>query len=377
MRVGYCITVQNDQDWDRFEAEERGEATRPRPRISDRPLFLEEVGLAEFADASGFDSVWATEHHFTPYAMTTNPLQLLSYLSGVTDHVDLGTMVVVLPWHNPVRVAEDVNMIDALLGPGRDIMCGVGRGLGRREYNGLSVDQNEARGRFDEGIQILLQLLKTGQCTLEGEFWNVKDVRLRPQLERDLSSQLFCAAGTPETMEVIAKHDVKPLSIPTQSLELSLTGARNHARLRKEAGHAPVHSKLGLWTYCTEDAAEAEQARGLVKRYARTALRHYEIAGTHFKNIKGFETYAADQETVRADPDAFVENFICDHPIGTADEVIKQTKNLAEAFGASEIMFIFKYGGMRLAQAEKSMQLFAKEVMPAIREFDPPPIQPD
>ena len=377
MRVGTCIFVQNWEDWDRFEAEERGEAAPARPKTSDRSIFLEEVGLARLADASGFDSVWTIEHHFTPYTMVTNPLQLLTYLAGVTDRVDLGSMVVVLPWHNPVRVAEDVNMLDALLGPNRDIMCGVGRGLGRREYQGLSVDQSEARGRFDESIQILRQLLETGHCSFEGEFWKVKDVRLRPQPDRDLSPQLFCAGGTSETTQIIAKHGVKPLSVPTSSLELALAGARNYATLRKEAGHAPVHTKLALWTYCTEDAAEAEEARRCVVRYSDSALRHYEMAGTHLKDIKGYETYAANAERVRADPDAFRQGFIRDHPIGTPDEVISQSRNLAEVFGASEIMFIFKYGGLPLAQAEKSMQLFAQEVIPALRDFDPPPFQPD
>ena len=377
MRVGTCIFVQNYEDWDRFEAEERGEATPPRPKTSDRSIFLEEVGLARLADASGFDSVWTIEHHFTPYTMVTNPLQLLTYLAGVTDQVDLGSMVVVLPWHNPVRVAEDVNMLDALLGPDREIMCGVGRGLGRREYEGLSVDQNEARGRFDEGIQILRQLLKTGRCTFDGEFWKVEDVRLRPQPDRDLSPQLFCAGGTSETTKIIAKHDVKPLSVPTTSLELSLAGIRNYANLRKEAGHEPVHTKLALWTYCTQDEAQAEEARRLVKCYSDSALRHYEMMGTHLKNIKGYETYAANAERLRANPDAFLETFISDHPIGTPDEVIQQTEKLAGAFGASEIMFIFKYGGMPLAQAEKSMQLFAQEVIPALRGFNPLPVQPD
>lgn len=77
--------------------------------------------------------------------MVTNPLQFLAYLAGITKHVDLGNMVVVLPWHNPVRVAEDVNMLDGLLGPDRNIICGVGRELGRREYGGLSIDQAETR----------------------------------------------------------------------------------------------------------------------------------------------------------------------------------------------------------------------------------------
>jgi alkanesulfonate monooxygenase SsuD/methylene tetrahydromethanopterin reductase-like flavin-dependent oxidoreductase (luciferase family) len=377
MRVGTCIFVQNYEDWDRFEAEERGEQTPPRPVTSDRAIFLEEIGLAQLADASGFDSLWTIEHHFTPYTMVTNPLQLLTYFAGVTENVDLGTMVVVLPWHNPVRVAEDVNMLDALLGPDRDILCGVGRGLGRREYQGLSVDQNEARGRFDEGIQILHQLLRTGRCTFDGEFWSVNDVRLRPQPDRDLSQQLFCAGGTSETVQIIAKHDVKPLSIPTTSLDLALMGAKNYANLRKQAGHGPAHTKLALWTHCTEDAAEAEQARNYVNRYSDSALRHYEMLGTHLKDIKGYETYAANAEILRANPDAFLQGFLQDHPIGTPDEIIKQTRHLAETFGSDEIMFIFKYGGMSLAQSEKSMQLFAQEVIPALHEFNPAPIQPD
>ena len=263
MRVGGNLLVQNYPDWDRFEAEERGEDVASRPETPDRAIFLEEVELAVQMDALGFDSVWTIEHHFTPYTMVTNPLQLLTYLAGVTRNVDLGSDVVVLPWHNPVRVAEDVNMLDALLGPDRNIMCGVGRGLGRREYQGLSVDQNEARGRFDEGLKIVHQLLKTGHCTHDGEFWQPKDVRLRPQPERDLSGQLYCAGGTSETTEIIARYDVKPLAIPTSSLDQALGGVRNYANLRQAAGHDPVHTKLALWTHVCDNAADAKPRPGI------------------------------------------------------------------------------------------------------------------
>ena len=74
--------------------------------------------MAQVADGLGFDALWTIEHHFTPYTMVTNPLQLLTYLAGTTSNVDLGTMVVVAPWHNPVRIAEDIVMLDSLLGPG-------------------------------------------------------------------------------------------------------------------------------------------------------------------------------------------------------------------------------------------------------------------
>src|SRR5260221_6532457 len=113
---------------------------------SDREIFNEEINIACIADDTGFDSVWTIEHHFTPYTMVTNPLQYLTYIAGITKRVDLGTMVVVLPWHNPVRVAEDINMLDSFLGSSREIICGVGRGLGRREYGGMGVDQNEGLG---------------------------------------------------------------------------------------------------------------------------------------------------------------------------------------------------------------------------------------
>ncbi len=168
-----------------------------------------------------------------------------------------------------------------------------------------------------------------------------------------------------------------PLSIPTTSLDLALTGARTYANLRKQAGHGPAHNKLALWTYCTDNAAETDRALDYIKRYSDSALRHYELLGTHLKDIKGYETYAATAEVLRANPDAFAQGFLQDHPIGTPDQIIKQTQLLAETFGTSEIMFIFKYGGMPIGEAEKSMQLFAKEVIPALRELDPSPIQPD
>jgi alkanesulfonate monooxygenase SsuD/methylene tetrahydromethanopterin reductase-like flavin-dependent oxidoreductase (luciferase family) len=375
MRVGATIFVQNYQDWDRFEAEERGESVPAHPKTQDRSIFLDELEIARIADETGFDSVWTVEHHFTPYTMVTNPLQFLTYIAGITKHVDLGTMVVVLPWHNPVRVAEDVNMLDALLGPGRRVLCGVGRGLGRREYQGMAVDQNEARGRFDEGLQILKKLLATGQCTFEGQYWNVHDVRLRPQPISDLSQDLYCAGGTAETVTIIAKNDVKPLVIPTTNLEVALQTARSYASLRADAGYPPAHNKLALWTYVAETEEEARAgAEKYMVEYGDSAIRHYELLGTHLKDIKGYESYAANAEMLRANADLFRRSFFGGHPWGTPAQVIEKTRVLADAFGTSEIMFIFKYGAMPLAEAEKSMRLFAKEVLPAVKAFNPSPI---
>ena len=374
MRVAATIFNQNYTDWDRYESEEKGLSVAPRPALSDRTIFNQELNLARIADETGFDALWTIEHHFTPYTMVTNPLQYLTYVAGITKRVDLGTMVVVLPWHNPVRVAEDVNMLDAFLGPNRNIICGVGRGLGRREYAGLGIDQNEARGRFDEALQILKRLLGTGKCDFDGEFFKIHGLRLRPQPEKDLSANLWCAGGTAETVQIIAKNDVKPLTIPTTSLDVSLAGMRRYAAIRRDAGFAPSHTKLALWTYVAETHDEAEKGAHHMEEYGDSALRHYELLGTHLKSIKGYEQYGAQSDVLRQNPALFTKGFFNSHPWGTPDEAIKRATELADAFGTDEIMFIFKYGAMPIDKAEKSMRLFAKEVMPALHAINPKPI---
>jgi len=375
MRIGATIFNQNYGDWDRYEAEEQGKSVPKRAARSDREIFKEEIGIARLADDSGFDSVWTIEHHFTPYTMVTNPLQYLTYIAGITRRVDLGTMVTVLPWHNPVRVAEDVNMLDAFLGAGRNVICGVGRGLGRREYAGLGIDQNEARGRFDESLQVLTQLLGTGQCEFDGEFYKIHGLRLRPQPDHDLSANLWCAGGTEQTVQIIAKHGVRPLTIPTTSLDLALVNMRHYAELRRNAGYEPSHTKLALWTYVAETTSEAQAgAQRYMVEYADSALRHYELLGTHLRGIKGYEAYGTQSEALRKDASPFKQGFYKSHPWGTPEQTVARATELANAFGTDEIMFIFKYGAMPMAVAEKSMRLFAKEVMPALKELKPEPL---
>ncbi len=375
MRVGVTIFNQNYADWDRYEAEERGDAVPARAQRADRDIFAEEIEIARIADSSGFDSVWTIEHHFTPYTMVTNPLQYLTYIAGITKHVDLGTMVTVLPWHNPVRVAEDVNMLDAFLGAGREIICGVGRGLGRREYQGLGVDQNEARERFDEAIQVLKRLLATGTCDFEGTFYNVQGLKLRPQPDRDLSANLWCAGGTEQTVQVIARHGVNPLTIPTTSLDAALLNIRRYAQLRSDAGHPPTHTKLALWTYVAEDAGAARAgAERYMTEYGDSALRHYEMLGTQFDGMKGYESYAAQAKAMRQGAGGFTEGFYGAHPWGTPAQTIARATELAHAVGTNELMFVFKYGSMPMDEARASMQLFAREVLPALQKLDPGPI---
>src|SRR5437899_2999518 len=102
MRIGVTLFFQNYGDWDRYDAKE---FDRPKA-ISDAEIYDQELHLGDLIEPLGFDSIWTVEHHNTPYTMIPDPTQLLAYYAGRTSRVDMGTMVIVPPWHHPLHVAE-------------------------------------------------------------------------------------------------------------------------------------------------------------------------------------------------------------------------------------------------------------------------------
>ena len=116
----------------------------PDKHTTDIEVYNNDVRLAELAEPLGFESVWTVEHHFTDYTMCPDPLQFLTYMAGRTQKVKLGTMVVVLPWHDPMRVAEQVAMLDHL-SDGR-LILGLGRGAGAVWLDPVVVHLHVDRG---------------------------------------------------------------------------------------------------------------------------------------------------------------------------------------------------------------------------------------
>ena len=162
--------------------------------VSDEQVWLDELALAELAEPLGFDSVWSVEHHFTSYTMSPDVLQFLTYMAARTTKVQLGSMVVVLPWHDPVRVAEQIAVLDIVSG-GR-VVLGMGRGLGRIESDLARAGCQ--RALLDQRHQPAAQAVRL-QRRLDGELaerGNVVAVvpmtvpvasRLRGRLEGDRS----------------------------------------------------------------------------------------------------------------------------------------------------------------------------------------------
>lgn len=166
-----------------------GFAYQGRTSGSDADFIREEVENLVMAEELGFDSVWITEHHFSDYSMSNDPLQLLTYIAGKTRHVKLGTQCIIVPWHNPVRTAEAIVNLD-ILSNGRAIL-GFGGGLSQHEFAGLGIDQNTSRERYNDGLEMICTALETGVIEGKGIFSNIARSTLRPRPIKSFEAQVL------------------------------------------------------------------------------------------------------------------------------------------------------------------------------------------
>src|SRR3954470_5215170 len=147
--------------------------------VTDGDVVADEIRLGELADELGFHALWPVEHHFNDYSFCPDNTVFLANMAARTKQILLGTGAVILPWNDPVRVAEKIVLLDHLSG-GR-VLFGMGRGLAKMEYRGFRQDMNEARERFDEAAALILGALETGEIQGDGTFYKQPRVELRPK----------------------------------------------------------------------------------------------------------------------------------------------------------------------------------------------------
>src|SRR5213596_1980481 len=184
----------------------------PKKLRSDYDVYRNELRLADQAEPLGFESIWGVEHHFTDYTMCPDVLQFLTYMAGRTQRARLGSMVVVLPWHDPLRVAEQVAMLDHMSN-GR-LILGLGRGAAKVEFDGFRLPMDEARPRFVESASMLLRGLESGFCEHTGDFVSQPRARIRPAPFKSFRGRTYAAAVSPESSRIMAELGVGILIIP-------------------------------------------------------------------------------------------------------------------------------------------------------------------
>src|SRR6202162_3712114 len=142
-------------------------------------IFKEQLDTLRAAEALGFDYIWAREHPLPEYGFFASPMLTLAAMASVTKRVRLGSAVVVLPFNDPVRVAEEGAMVD-LMSDGR-LDLGVGRGFQPVEFRGFGLDQARSHEMFDEALQIIERAWTGETVSFEGKHFKIGGPPVRPQ----------------------------------------------------------------------------------------------------------------------------------------------------------------------------------------------------
>jgi alkanesulfonate monooxygenase SsuD/methylene tetrahydromethanopterin reductase-like flavin-dependent oxidoreductase (luciferase family) len=340
---------------------------------TDRNVYRNELRLGDLAEPLGFESLWGVEHHFTDYTMCPDVLQYLSYFAGRTRSVQLGSMVVVLPWHDPVRVAEQVVMLDHMSN-GR-VILGVGRGLGRVEFDGFRVQQEDSREIFVEAAQLLLEGLEKGYCEFEGKFVKQPRREIRPRPFKSFRGRSYAAAISPESSRVMAELGLGLLIIPQKPWSATVADLATYRTVYQEVnGVEAAPPIVGGWTYCDENQARAQElARKYIGAYWKSVVRHYELVGDHLTKMKGYEAYRTMQERASqpGGVDEMLDFFLNLQVWGTPEQCYARILDIQRRTGAEAFTGVFSYGGMPYDLAEASLRLFAAEVMPELKKQVP------
>lgn len=324
-------------------------------------IITETTEQAQYGEELGFQGVWLAEHHFSRYGLGSSSLILAAYIAARTSTIRLGTAVLVPPLHQPVRLAEDIAMLDLTSGGRVDV--GFGRGSAGYEYHGFDLDRTESQERFQESIRVLQGLWTTPEYSYAGKYCTVNQVSLVPPSIQKPHPPLYIAATrTPATLE-FAVSTGHPLMIgvvldTADALDL----CHRFVRLSATAGHQVPMSRIPFSRYFYV-AETAEQAHADTRKALEWTMDMIQWRATFSAGSEVHHHLDDWRQRRTALPTSY--EYLSEHRaiFGTPASCIAQIKAL-EAEGVSYFGCNFAFGGMEHHKILRSMELFAKEVMP-------------
>ncbi|MEO5877652.1 MAG: LLM class flavin-dependent oxidoreductase [Streptosporangiaceae bacterium] len=338
--------------------------------MSAKEVYDYQIEVVELLEELGFDGVWIAEHHFRDYGLVNNIFTMLANLAARTEKLRLGTGIVVLPLHNPIHIAEEAAMVD-VLSNGR-LELGIGRGYQSIEFESFGLSLSEARDRFDESLNMILELWAGDNVHFQGKFYGTgNEITLRPKPIQQPHPPIHVAAVSPDTVEIYAARGIPILADPAatfrkigKAAETWHTTAAAHG---VDSDTVELVAARSVYVAETVEQARADQAR-FEKDFDRNRIFNAQSAPIDSKTgevAKGFEFWQDKYlKGGKVDNDFRWEQL---EIIGDPERVISQIQTV-QAMGYSNLMCDF--GSTRhipIEDLRKVLKFFAAEVMPAFR----------
>jgi len=325
---------------------------------SSQEIFARGLEQAQAAEALGYRNVWLAEHHFSTYGYLSRPLQVATHIAAKTTKLRVGTAVVVVPLHHPLVIAEEIATLDVLSGGRLDI--GLGRGYQRYEFERLGLQLDSGGQRWDESIDVLLKAFEGSPFTYDGKLFKIPETSIFPQPLQKPHPPIWVTAQSPYSLEYAARRGFNVL---TGGFGVSFDRLAEFGQVLKKTFAEARHARqptVGVQKACyvTKDKADARDAA----EHARWNMR---VTLSLRNNYERVENGNAVPVPGKSEPelDELIENYLV---IGTPDTCIRQIRRINDAVGISYFNCNFCFGDLDQARVLRSMELFAKEVMPAL-----------
>ena len=323
-------------------------------------LYEQRLKLIECAEEKGFYCYHIAEHHGSPLNTTPSPSIFLAAAAQRTTRIRLGTLVYVLPAYNPLRLIEEICMLDNLSRGRLDV--GVGRGISPIEMSFFNIDVQQSRDMFREALDAMTSALASGKLSFQGRYFSFKNVELHIEPYQRPYPPLWYPTNSSESMQWLAQEGFNTV-VHYQSMPAIRELFELYRRVWKE--HADDHNRLNA--HVTEplygisrhvyvgktDAQAWEEAKAALAQFnERTGYLQSKVGDNRRKE------YLDDFEARRAEG-----LYIA----GAPDTVREEVKKHLEITGSNYFVGSFCFGNLTTEQAMNSLRLFADEVMPAFR----------
>jgi alkanesulfonate monooxygenase SsuD/methylene tetrahydromethanopterin reductase-like flavin-dependent oxidoreductase (luciferase family) len=339
--------------------------------VTDREVWATQLELANRAESVGFESIWTPEHHFTRYHMMPNPAQFLTWAAGRTTKALLGSMVTILPWHDPIRVAEELAVLDIISG-GRAIL-GLGRGLGKIEFDGFQLDMGESRQRFVEYATALSESLETGIIHSDGQLYKQPPVVVRPQQGLSFRGRTYASAVSPGSARIMANLGYGLMLIAQKPWDTVIAETRHYATLFEEINHRPPPRPIlvNITTVDTDPAYAQALHDQYTVGYAASTVDHYQFADAHMEAINGYEYYGGLRKNIERHGVPTFNRFLADLQIGgTPDKCVDDLTDRVRALNCAGVINMLNMGGMSQEVARRNYTAFAEHVLHRLKAID-------
>jgi alkanesulfonate monooxygenase SsuD/methylene tetrahydromethanopterin reductase-like flavin-dependent oxidoreductase (luciferase family) len=300
-------------------------------------------------DQTGYDAVWLAEHHFSSFSVCPSVHMMGTMAAARTKRLRIGMAVSLAPFYNPLRLAEEVALLDVLSG-GR-VNWGAGRGFERSEFAAFGIPGEESAPRFHETVDIVLKAWINQRLTYQGKFFQYDGVEVLPKPFQKPHPPVWMAASSTPAIDWAASQGHSILMDPHSSRADLIRKRRHYATMLVEAGHSDADRTIPMARLVAVDETK-EKASAVATRVAEWTLTSY-VGPKHSANVRQEARNFGGKNPI----DFYVDDVMIH---GTAESVVDQIQSFAADIGMTYLMAAPMSG--------RSFQLLTDKVLPRIAE---------